>query len=57
MEYNEGGVTMSKWRRFKKVKIFTNIIGDIARIIDYIYWLSMDIYEFKTGKRPNFDKD
>lgn len=48
---------MSKWRRFKKVKMFANIISDIARIISYIYWLFTDIYEFKTGRRPNFDKD
>lgn len=48
---------MSKWRRLKKVKQFTDIISDIARIIGCVYWLSTDIYEFKTGKRPNFDKD
>lgn len=48
---------MSKWRRFKKVKNFADIIHGIASIIGDIYWLSTDIYEFKTGKRPNFDKD
>lgn len=48
---------MSKWYRIRKAKKFADIIGGIANIIGNIYWLSTDIYEFKTGKRPNFDKD
>jgi hypothetical protein len=48
---------MSKWRKFKKVKNFIDIIRDLAVIVDNVYWLSADIYKIKTGKRPNFDED
>ncbi len=55
--YYEGGVTMSKWYRFRKVKNFIDIIRDLAAIVGNIYCLSTDIYKIKTGKRPNFDED